>query len=137
MEVFLSNKYAIVAGWITKHYDALSQCFVHIMQYVTEFIVVPDKITIIYFKLIQQRIICLLYHIMLPFKKKASTIDNYIKCFLRGIEHFEDYRNIFALNAPLMWYLCSNFLSLLNLPNQIKQFGSVKFYQEGLCERHI
>ena len=71
--------------------------------------------------------ICLVYHIMLPFKKKASTIDNYIKC-LRGADHFEDYRNIFAPNAPLMWYLRSNFLSLLNLPNQIKQFGSVKFY---------
>ena len=65
---------------------------------------------------------------MLPFKKKASTIDNYIKCFLRGAEHSENYRNIFAPNAPLMWYLRSNYLSLLNLPNQSKKFGSVKFY---------
>ena len=36
-----------------------------------------------------------------------------------------------------MWYSRGNFLSLLNLPDQIKQFGSIRFYWEGTCERYI
>ena len=74
---------------------------------------------------------------MSPFEINTTTIDNYIKVFLQSVHHFEEYSNIFAPNSPFMWYARGNFLSLLNLPNQIKQFGSVRLYWEGSCERHI
>ena len=81
--------------------------------------------------------IFLVYHIMSPFGNNTTTIDNYIKCFLQSVHHFGKYSNIFAPNAPFMWYSRGNFLSLLNLLNQIKQFGSVRLYWEGSCERQI
>ena len=120
MEVFSSNKDASFAGWIAEHYVVLSWCFVHIMSYVTEIIVVPNKITMIYFKILLKIMMYILYHIMSPFGNNTTTIDNYINFFLQSVHHFEDYINIFAPNAPFMWYSRGNFLSLLNLPNQIK-----------------
>ena len=84
-----------------------------------------------------QNTMCLVYHIMSPFKNNTTTIENYIKVLLQSVHHFEEYSNIFATNAPFMWYSRGNFLSLLNLPDQIKQFGSIRLYWEGSCERHI
>ena len=137
IENFSPNANATVAGWIAEHYVALSRCFVHIMSNVTDIINVQDNITMVYFQLMMQSTMCLVYHIMTPIKIHIRTIENYIKVLLQSVHHFEEYSNIFATNAPFMWYSRGNFLSLLNLPDQIKQFGSIRLYWEGSCERHI
>ena len=137
IETFSTSKTTHVAGWIAEHYVALSRCFVHIMSYVTEIVHVPDRITMVYFKLMIQSMMCFVYHIMSPFEINMTTIDNYIKCFLQSVHHFEEYSNIFKPDAPFMWYSRGIFLSLLNLPDQIEQFGSIRLYWEGSCERHI
>lgn len=137
IETFSINTNATVAGWIAENYVAISRCFVHIMSNVTEIVNVQDDITMVYFKLMIQSTMCLVYHLMSPFGNDITTIDNYIKIWLQSVHHFEEYSNIFETNAPFMWYKRGNFLSLLNLPDQIKQFGSIRFYWEGTCERYI
>ena len=107
------------------------------MSNITDIITVEDDITIIYFDLMIQSTMCFVYHIMSPFEIDTITIENYIKVFLQSVHHFEEYSNIFEYNAPFIWYSRGNFLSLLNLPDQIKQFGSIRLYWEGSCERNI
>ena len=91
----------------------------------------------VYFKMMIQSTMCLVYHLMSPFGNDITTIDNYIKIWLQSVHHFEEYSNIFDTKASFMWYKRGNFLSLLNLPDQIKQFGSIRLYWEGTCERYI
>ena len=74
---------------------------------------------------------------MSPSNCDTTTIDNYIKCFLQSVHHFEQYSEIFDQKNSFMWFDRGNFVSLLNLPDQIEQFGSVRLYWEGSCERYI
>ena len=40
-------------------------------------------------------------------------------------------------NDEAMWYARGNFLSLLNLPQQVEKFGNIRLYWEGSRERSI
>ena len=82
-----------------------------------------------------QSLMCMIYRLMSPHQVSEDIILNYIKCFLQSVHHFEDYSNTGSNN--MSWFARSNFLSLLNLPDQIKQFGSLRWYWEGSRERHI
>ena len=138
METFAKNNDASVSGWIAEHYVALSRCFVHIMSRVSDVIKPQDEIIIHYYELMIQSVMCVIYHIMSPSNCDTTTIDNYIKCFLQSVHYFEAYSNVYEQNeSSFIWYSRGNFLSLLNLPDQIERFGSVRLYWEGSCERHI
>ncbi|KAL9181321.1 hypothetical protein ACHAXT_010126 [Thalassiosira profunda] len=67
--------------------------------------------------------------------KDSEKIDIYIKIFLTSI-----YR-VSALidnDGSFSWLLAKgNFLSLLNLPEQIRRYGPVRWYYEGSDERFV
>ena len=90
-----------------------------------------------YYELMIQSIMCLLYCITVPQAYSSNEISNYIKCFLQSVDLFEEYSDVISTGPNNVWFSRGNFLSLLNLPDQIEKFGSVRLYWEGCCERHI
>ena len=58
------------------------------------------------------------------------------KTFLSSMHYVELETGIHD-EKDVMWYSRPNFLSILNLSEQINQFGSVCAYREGIYERYI
>ena len=61
---------------------------------------------------------------------------NYIKEFLSSCHQFHSCFYEASDESKVFWN-CSNFLSLLNLPRQIHQFGPLRLHWEGIHERFI
>ena len=64
----------------------------------------------------------------------TDTIEVYVKFFLSCVN-----RSYHLVNGSgdYFWGKKGNFLSLLNLPDQIKRFGPIRWYWEGICEAYI
>ena len=62
--------------------------------------------------------------------------SDHIKKFLSVCHIFETYTYTQQDQVPV-WYSKGNFISLMNLPDQIKQFGPVYLHWEGVRERFI
>ena len=63
----------------------------------------------------------------------ADKIDCYIKLFLSCT-----HRAILLITGSNEWWSKKgNFLSLLNIPRQIKRYGPTRLYWESVCERFI
>ena len=137
MDTFTKSAESFVAGWIAEHYVAISRCFVHILSHVQDLIASTNPTVMMYYELMIQSIMCLIYRIMAPDAHSSNEISNYIKCFLQSVDKFEEYSDVISTGPNNVWFSRGNFLSLLNLPDQIEQFGSVRLYWEGCCERHI
>ena len=66
----------------------------------------------------------------------TTIIQQYVKYFLSCCVKF--YSSFYDdENATKMFWNCSNFLSLLNIPQQIEQFGPLRLHWEGVHERFI
>ena len=65
-----------------------------------------------------------------------DDISDHIKMFLSVCHIFETYTYTQQDQVPV-WYSKGNFISLMNLPDQIKQFGPVYLHWEGVRERFI
>ena len=104
METFTTNSDVSVSGWIAEHYVAISRCFVPIMSHVSDIIKPQDEIVMHYYELMIQIVMCLIYYIMSPSNFDTTTIDNYIKCFLQSVHHFEQYREIFDHKNSFMCF---------------------------------
>ena len=135
MDTFSKSSDTYVSGWIAEHYLAISRCFVPVFSHVLDMIDTGDDIINLYYDLMIQSLMCMIYRLMSPHQVSEDIIMNYIKCFLQSVHHFEDYSNTGSNN--MSWFARGNFLSLLNLPDQMKQFGSLRWYWEGSRERHI
>ena len=51
--------------------------------------------------------------------------------------HYVELETGICDTTDFLWYSCPNFLSILNLSEQIDQFGSVCDYWEGTYEQYI
>ena len=65
----------------------------------------------------------------------TETISIHIKIFLNACHHF--CKCVHDDTIADFWKTKCNFVSLLNLPKQINDYGSVRFYWEGSRERFI
>lgn len=66
----------------------------------------------------------------------SKRIDMYIKIFLSGVHR--SAKLILGANEGDAWLTNkANPVSLLNLTRQLEQFGPVRWYYEGICERYI
>ena len=74
---------------------------------------------------------------MAPVSTSKHELNNYIKCFLQSVHLFEHHSHVFASSNNYIWYKRSNFLSLLNLPDQIELFRILRWYWEWSRERFI
>ena len=74
--------------------------------------------------------------IMAPTSDENSvTVENYIKIFLSSCNQFS--KDYYGANVEPFWHKTGNFPTLLCLPEQIKKYGSVRWYWEGTSERYI
>ena len=79
---------------------------------------------------------CLISRLMTKERVITMEIDIYVKVFLFLFRSFEE-KVFHDTDGNFMWYNRPNFVSLLNLPNQIEQFGDLRLYWEGSNERLI
>ena len=66
----------------------------------------------------------------------TDKLNDYVKLFLASCHYYELSVGLGNQSIPL-WFRKSNFVSLLNLPNQVKEYGSVYLHWEGVRERFI
>ena len=80
---------------------------------------------------------CLISRLMsTKFQFDRNELHFYIKAFLNLCHEFEKKANI-RQQKDFLWYTRGNFLSLLNIPEQIDNFGSLRWHWEGSRERFI
>ena len=79
-----------------------------------------------------QVLICLL---MTPRNTSGDDIDLYVKLFLSSCDRYS--KGYYDSNNAPFWTGKGNFVSLLNLKDQINSFGSLRWYWEGTNERFI
>jgi hypothetical protein len=76
--------------------------------------------------------VCLL---MTPRDSSVGLIDAHVKLFLSCCNRFaESYR---GKDQVPFWSTKGNFLSLLNLAQQVEDYGSLRWYWDGTRERYI
>ena len=78
----------------------------------------------------------LVSHLMTRQSVLSNDIDNMIKIFLYSCNKFATSFGYGDDNVPF-WYKKSNFVSLLNLPEQITTYGPIHLYWEGVKEQYI
>ena len=64
-----------------------------------------------------------------------QRLDRHIKIFLSCCHRFS--RSYYDSTVYEFWFGKSNFISLLNLPDQIAKFGPLRYYWDGTFERYI
>ena len=75
---------------------------------------------------------CLISRLMTRSEVTCDDITIYVKIFLRLVHDFE--KLAFPENKQYLWANRENFLSLLNFPDQIRQFGSLRFIGKDLMK---
>ena len=135
MEPFTSGRSYSLVGWQAEQYLAFSRCIIIIYSCVRD-IVGDEEVGIDEFECMIQSLLCLICRIMNDESDDSDELMDYVKCFLSSCDLFENTAFMMDGTDPF-WYKKSNFLSLLNLPTQIKKFGSLKNYWEGSRERSI
>ena len=127
-------------GWLAETYLGYSRIMVIMTNYLDMFLT-PDTVGINEIKLVIQTLYSLLSHLMTNDTTSIDIISNHVKLFLATIHYYEQCigfptdssdKKVFPI-----WYNRSNFLSLLNLPYQISQYGPLRLYWEGNRERYI
>ena len=125
----------LTAGWIAEHHLGFSRIMISIMVLVGK----TSTNEIDHMKDFESMLLawcCLISRLTTKKEVSRDEIDIYVKIFLFLFKTFEE--KTFATDAGnFMWYNRGNFVSLLNLPNQIYEFGSLRYYQEGSRERFI
>ena len=147
INAFNSPREYTLGGWISSHYSAFCRIMCIIYATVRD-IIPPGNTTIIHFeRMIVANNLCV--SLLLS---KDNTYDNtvldVIKIFLSMVDMFENKSlqgsstNVnseteSSQNSKNLTWMKSNFLSILNLPFQIKQFGHLRYFWDGNHERTI
>lgn len=127
-------------GWLAETYLGYSRILVIISGYIDD-ILPGDTVGITEIKAFHQCLFSLLSHLMTNASIDVEIISNQIKLFL-SVTHYYEKAIGFPTNASNdkllpVWYSRSNFVSLLNLPEQIAKYGPLRLYWEGHRERYI
>ena len=138
LESFKSGQEVSTSGWRAENHLA----FARIMTFSFSFIrgLIPNandyNHEIQSFEMLHHTCLCMISRLMTPYSVPKTELDDYIKVFLSVLDIGE--RVTFTdSSTDMFWFQRSNFLCLLNLPEQIKRFGSIRNYWEGSRERFI
>ena len=135
MEKFQRGRTYSLGGWQAEQYVAFSRCILVIYASIRD-VVGSDEVGIDEHECMIQSLLCFVSRVMCNECIGTDILLNYIKCFLSSCDLFEN--KAYIMNEDdAMWYTKGNFLSLLNLPEQIKKFGKLRLYWEGSRERTI
>jgi len=142
IDAFSYGKEISTGGWIAENYGGVARCFCYVFGYMDLFIKHNEsqehKDQLYFFNFMIQSYQCMVSRLMSPSRSVSfSELDCHIKIFLSSVHWFDKicYPDMDSRN--LLWYSNSNFLSLLNLPDQIERFGKIRNYYEGKDEKTI
>ena len=136
-ETLQTGKENSTSGWIAEHYLGASRILLHLFASVRSFLHAEFSQDIDAFEFMIQTCVCFLSRLMTTSKVSINEIDDYIKLFLTSVHNFEVRTYVQDSNRDYSWFAKGNFLSLLNLPDQINTFGHIRNYWEGSRERYI
>ena len=122
-------------GWIAENYLGFSRIIIVLLTYM-DTLEIQQRRGYDEFKCMIQSSFVLISHLMSRKNISSLKINELVKIFLSTCENFDLEFRERNDNTPF-WYKKSNFVSLLNLPDQIDEYGSVFLYWEGVRERYI
>ena len=136
VESFNGGTEYTTGGWIAETYIGFARLSSVLFSYVSETLP-PSTLALNEFQCMVQSLSCLISRLMTSVFVTSDEINNYVKMFLSccRIYHNVFYDNNESTKNP--FWNSPNFLSLLNLPKQIEQFGSMRLHWEGVHERFI
>ena len=135
MEPLVKGRSYTAGGWQAEQYLAFARCSLIMYSSIRD-IVGSKEVGIDEHEFMSQSMLCFLCRVMQDKGIDREEHLHYIKCFLSACDLFEHVA--YKMNGcnPI-WFTKGNFLSLLNLPDQIAHFGSITNYWEGSRERSI
>ena len=136
-ETLQTGKENSTSGWIAEHYLGASRILLHLFASVRNFVHGEYSQDIDAFEFMIQTCICFISRIMSNTEVSIYEIDDYIKLFLTSVHNFEVRTYVQDSNRDYSWFAKGNYLSLLNLTDQINTFGHIRNYWEGSRERYI
>ena len=125
-----------LGGWISESYLAYARIMGVAYGYITE-IDVNDQTIEELFQFQVQACLCVISRAMTTEIIANNELEMYIKIFLTSVDEFEKVAMYNGNSGNMSWFSRANYLSLLNLPQQIKMFGPLRLYWEGSRERFI
>jgi len=127
-------------GWLAETYLAFSRIMIVITGHIDEYIH-HDELGLNELQLMFESLFALISRLMSDAIIDTDTIRDYIKLFLSVCHFYEDEigfeENSKGDKINPFWYNKSNYVSLLNLPDQIKTYGPVRLHWEGVKEKFI
>ena len=136
-EVLQTGKETSTSGWIAEHYLGASRILTQLCSSIRLFIKGEFSQDIDAYEFMVQTCLCFIARLMSNTEVSVHEVDDYIKLFLTSVHNFEVRTYVQDGNHDFSWYTKGNFLSLLNLPDQIQKFGHIRNYWEGSRERYI
>ena len=147
INAFSSKREYTLGGWISSHYSAF--CRIMCIAYApVRHIINADNNTVDSFeRMILLNNLC--FSLLLSrdnsmnklvpdiIKLFLSMVDNFEKSMFDEKQYYSNSGNSTAVHQKNFIWMKSNFLSILNLPSQIKQFGHLRYFWDGTHERAI
>ena len=134
-EPFTAGKDFKTGGWIAETYLGYSRLMLILLnksnKIDTESLLGYNELV-----LVVQTLLALLSRLMQHESDNIDEIDDYVKLFL-AVCHYYENKIGFDDNSDPFWFKKSNFVSLLNLNDQIIEYGPVYLHWEGVRERFI
>ena len=122
-------------GWIAETYLGYARLSTIIYSYASESLP-STTLALNEFQCMMQSFSCLVSRLMTTENVALSDIEDYIKLFLSCCTKYHITLYGSSSKGNPFWN-SPNFLSLLNLPKQISQFGTMRLHWEGIHERFI
>ena len=135
IECFNGGAEYTTGGWIAETYLGFGRICCILYALVTD-LLPPTSLGLNEFQCVIQSLFCLLSRLMTDLDIGTEEITDYVKIFLSFCQRY--YTQLYGdSNNKNPFWNSPNCLSLLNLPTQIEQFGSMRLYWEGVNERYI
>lgn len=121
-------------GWIAEQYVAFARIMNILMKDYDNYI---NETSLGYTEMIVLTQSChsLVAHLMTNEQIPTSKIRDLIKVFLGTCHYYKEA--VGNTQADPFWFHKSNFFSLMNLPDQIDEFGPLRLHWEGTREKYI
>ena len=138
LESFSNGQDVNTSGWRAENHLAFARVITYTFGFIRDLISSKDDYEheILAFESLHYTCLCMISRLMTLEKVSTDEVGDYIKLFLTVLDLCE--RITFTESSSgMFWFQRSNFLCLLNLPQQIERFGSIRKYWEGSRERFI
>ena len=134
-EPFTSGKEFKTGGWIAETYLGYSRLMIVLLNQ-SDRVITSNTLGYNELVLVIQTLYALISRLMQHDANHSDAIDDYVKLFL-SVCHYYQKKVGFGENSYPFWYRKSNFVSLLNLSDQIKEYGPLYLHWEGVREKFI